>query len=143
MGHLMKEGVRALLVHQVSHSGSKQQLLGNYHAANILDRTVELRHEDLVVLCERVVSLEQASEKVKSAFSDVEYVVGVKKLGEGRPTGQSERDDLTRDRGVSVMHYHVLSGHHRGEVGRDTWRRRKVPHRVALGEWLEFGGGLV
>src|ERR1035437_1944358 len=139
----MQEGVSAPLVHHLSHSGAKQQLLGDDHAANVLHRAVELRDEDLVVLGEWVVGPEQSGKKVKAAFRNLDYVIGVKVLGEGRSTGQGERNDLTRDGGVRVADYLVLARHHSGEVGRDTRCRRKVPYRGTLGKSLEFGSRLV
>ena len=79
---------------------------------------VELRHEQLVVLVERVRVVEDLVEEVEALLGDAEELVGVEELRQRRPAVEPQRDAL-----VGVGDLGVRPGDQRHEVGRDALGR--------------------
>ncbi len=115
VGHLVGDDLGPRLARRVGHPGPEDELVGDRHAADVLHRPgVELRHEDLVVLAERVGDLEQSVVVVEGLVRRLEDLLGFEERGEGLPAMDAERDPV-----VVVGHRVVAPGGEGEEVRRD------------------------
>jgi hypothetical protein len=139
--HLVQDRVRPLLVGRHRLAATEEHLVAERHAARVLHRAhVVLRHEQLVVLAERVGHLERALEEAEALLGDLEDVVGVEVPDQRLPAEQAERD-VGELAAVDVAHHVVLAGHEGRDVRRHGLRRREVPDGDALADRLRLGGG--
>ncbi len=103
----------------------EQQWVAQRHAPGVLHGTgIELRHERLVVVAERVADAEEPVELVEALLGHREQLVGVGVEGRGdRPAG-TERQ---RDTGVLVVEHVVGPGHQGHEVRRQRGSAVELP----------------
>ena len=103
------------------------------HRAGVLHGAgVELRHEQLVVLGERVRDAERALVEVEAGARDVDDVVGVQVLGQRAAAVDAERDGAAVLAGELAVLRVVRPGDDRGDVRRDARRGLERPRRGAL-----------
>ena len=125
---LVQDRLRAPLVGGPADLRAEDVVLEEGHRAGVLHRPgVELRHEELVVLVERVRVVEDLVEVVEALLGDGEQLVRVQVLRQRRPAVEAQRNALVRvgDPGVGA-------GDQRDEVGRDPLGRGEV-HQLRAG----------
>ncbi len=121
--HLVQDRVGALQAGRVGDPGAEHVTLGERDRAGVLHRAeVELGHEELVVLLERVGVGEQLVEEVQPLLGHLEDLVGVEVLGQ-RAAAVQRQVDLA----VAVGDPVVGPGDDRGEVGGDGLGRGEDP----------------
>ena len=93
MGELVQDRDDAALLDGVGHLRAEDVGLGERDGARVLHRAgVELGHEELVVLRERVREVELLLEVREALVGLLEDVVGVEVLGEALAAEDAERD---------------------------------------------------
>ena len=109
-------------------------------AAHILHRAhIELGHENLVVLAERVAEVEEVGVEAEPLAGDLEEFVGIEVLLQRGAAEHAERGVLP-----AIVKAHVGPGREREQVGAEAGRRLKPPPgaRAAL-DRLRLGGRIV
>ena len=123
MGHLVKDGVGTRQPGRLGDPRTEDVAFAERDAAGVLHRTeVELGHEELVVLAERVGHVELLGEPVEALTGQLDDLVGVEVLGHGLPAVDPELDIA-----VAGVHAVVGTGHERGDVGGDRLGRLEGP----------------
>ncbi len=142
VGELVQDRRGAGLVRGVGHLGPEHVLVAQGDGARVLHRAgVELRHEQLVVLGERVGEVELLLEVVEALLGDLEDRLGVEELAQRGPAVDAQRHLLLAVL-VAVEDPDVGAGDERGDVRGDPAGRREPPDPgVALA--LGLGGGRV
>src|SRR5229473_3601904 len=129
--HLVQDRLGPHLAGEVGDPGAEQVVLEERHAARVLHRTgLEFRHEELVILAERVAHAERAVEEVEPLPGDFEDLLRIEVPREGRPAVDAERDTV------------MLRGDHMkrprrdgGDVGGHDGRRRELPGGSGARRW--------
>ena len=122
VGQLVQHRLRAPLVPGAAHLRPEDVVLEEGDGAGVLHGPgVELGHEELVVLVERVRVVEDPVEEVEALLGHPEQLVGVQVLGERGPAVEPERDALVR-----VGDPGVRAGDQRDQVGGDPLGRLEV-----------------
>ncbi len=123
--HLVGDGGGPLDAAPAGHLAAEHQRVAEGHAAGVLHGAgVELRHERLVVVAERVADPEQPVELVEALLGRREQLVGVgvEVLGDRLPRREAERDAV-----VLVGDQVVGPGHERHEVRRQRLGLLELP----------------
>ncbi len=118
------------LVGRVGDLRAEDVLVADGDRAGVLHRArVELRHEELVVLRERVGVVELLLEPVEALPGDREDLLRVEVLGQRGPAvdAQRHRPPVALP---GAVHAVVRAGDERRDVGGDPRRRREAPHRA-------------
>ena len=130
VGHLVQEGVGPALVGGLGLAGAEHHVLVEGDAARVLHGAeVELGHEELVVLGERVRVVELVLEEVEALAGEGEQLVGVEVLGQRLPAV-----DAQVDLAVDVADHVVRAGDHGDQVGGDDLGGGEAPD-PALAWW--------
>jgi hypothetical protein len=117
---LVQDRDDAALLDGVGHLAAEDVGLGERHRARVLHRAgVELRHEELVVLRERVRDAELLLVVGEALARLVEDVVGVEVLPEALAAVDAERDDAAGGAGQLGEGRLVRAGDDRRDVRRD------------------------
>jgi hypothetical protein len=125
--HLVQDGLGPTLVRSIRDSAAEHVVLVVGDAGRVLHCTgVEVRHEELVVLGERVGEAEDIFEEAESTASDVEQLVGIEVLGEGAAAEQTQRDGALLALVLAADHV-VGTRDDGGDVGRQPRRRFESP----------------
>ena len=125
--HLVQDGLGPTLVRSIRDPAAEHVVLVVGDAGRVLHRTgVEVRHEELVVLGERVGEAEDIFEEAESTASDVEQLVGIEVLGEGDPAEQTQRDGALLALVLAADHV-VGTRDDGGDVGGQPRRRFESP----------------
>ena len=152
-GHQVPEPhVRELVEH--SDGAALHESLGRLGAEDVglheRDRTrvlhgarVELGHEELVVLLERVGGVELGLEELEALLGDLEHLLGVHVLEQGAPCVQPQLDGAAVGGDQAVVGAEVRAGDQRGHVAGHHGRGGEVPAGHALGDRHGLGAGLV
>ena len=99
VGELVQDRDDATLLDGIGHLAAEHVRLGERHRARVLHRArVELGHEELVVLRERVRRSRTSPRSTRSPAGLVEDVVGVEVLPQALAAVDAERDDAARRR---------------------------------------------
>ena len=115
VGELVQHRLRAALVAGAADLRPEDVVLQEGDRPGVLHRPgVELGHEQLVVLVERVGVVEHPVEEVEALLGHPEQLVGVEVLGQRRAAVQAERDAV-----VGVGDLGVGPGDERDQVGGD------------------------
>ena len=115
--HLVQHRLGAPLVGRPGDLAAEDVVLQERHGAGVFHRAgVELRHEQLVVLAERVRLAEVAVVEAESLLGLGEQPLGVHELGQRGAAEQAQRD-LAVLVGVAVVPAGVRSGDQRDQVG--------------------------
>ena len=81
MGHLVEDGVRAILANRLRHLGAKQHGLVEGDAADVFHGAgAELRDEELIVFLERIRVLVRLGVEVETLFGDREDLLRIEIL---------------------------------------------------------------
>ena len=113
--HLVQDRVGAPLVRVVGDLRAEDVVVEERDAGRVLHRAgVELGHEQLVVLVERIAVVERAVIPVEALLGDQQDLVGVEVLGQRGPAVDAEVDPV-----VAVGHLVVRPGDQRGDVRRE------------------------
>jgi hypothetical protein len=130
---LVQHGLGAALVAGAADLRPEDVVLEEGDGPGVLHRArVELRHEELVVLVERVRVVEDPVEVVEALLGDLEELVGVQELRQRRTAVEAQRDALVR-----VGDLRVGAGDQRDEVGGDALGRLEVGELRARGPGLD------
>ncbi len=129
--HLVQDRLGARLAGEVGDARPEDVGLHERHAARVLHRAfLELGHEELVVLAERVLDAERAVEEVEALPGHLEDLVGVEVGGQRLAAEHAERDAV-----VLVADHVVRAGRDRGDVGGHDRSGREVPaHRLDVAD---------
>ena len=123
VSHLVEDHLSAALARGVGDLGAEQILLVEGDAADVLHRAgVELGHEQLVVLAERVGIVERLRVEVEALLGDFEDLVGLEVRRQRLAAPQAELDVA-----VPVAGDMVRPGRDRGDVGGHRLRRGEAP----------------
>ena len=116
--HLVEDHLGAELVEGAVLAAAREVLVAERDAPGVLHRAhVVLRHEQLVVLAERVGVAEGLLEELEALLGDLDQLVGVEVLDQRLAAVEAERDVAVLA-GVGVLHLVVLAGDQGGDVGR-------------------------
>ncbi|SHW85491.1 Uncharacterised protein [Mycobacteroides abscessus subsp. abscessus] len=116
VGHLVQHGLGAPLVRVARDLGAEDVVLQERHGAGVLHGTrVELGHEQLVVLAERVRRAEVLVVEGESLLGLGEQPLGVHELGQRRAAEDAQRNVPVLV-GVDVVPPRVRPGDQRGQV---------------------------
>ncbi len=127
--HLVQDHRAAELVERLVLAAAGEVLVAQRHAAGVLHRAhVVLRHVELVVLLERVRVAEGLLEELEALLGQQHDLVAVEVLDQRLAAVVAERDGAVLAL-VGVEHLVVLTGDHRGDVGRHRLGGRELPHR--------------
>jgi len=130
--HLVQDGLGAHLPGEVGDPGAEQVVLQERHAARVLHRAgLELRHEDLVVLADRVADPERVVEEVEALPGHLEDLLGIQVTGQRAAAVDAQRDAVVLARDLMVR-----AGHDGRDVGGHDRRRGEVPAPRAPGHGL-------
>ena len=140
--HLVQHRLGAPLVGRPGDLAAKDVVLQERHRAGVLHRAgVELRHEQLVVLAERVRDAKVLVVEAKSLLGLGEQPLGVHELRQRRPAEQAERDlavlvtvDVVPARVRAGDQRHQIGAHLRG--GGESVHSVDRAHRGAVGHHL-------
>ena len=136
---LVQDRLGPALVRGVGDPGPENVVLQEGHASGVLHRTgVELGHEQLVVLTERVAELECPVVPVEALPGDQQDLLGVQVLGQRRPAVDAQVDAV-----VPVGDLVVRPGHQRGDVRRQRRGAAEVDGQRAAGAVLGADRGRV
>ncbi len=148
MRHLVQDRLGSPLVGIAGDLGPEDVVLEERHRAGIFHRSrVELRHEQLVVLPERVRDAEILVVETEALLGLREQTLGVHELGEGRAAVEAERDRAMLV-GVGVGPLGIRTRDERDEVGAHprggtedvlTGRCRGGLHGLGVRDHLPFG----
>ena len=126
--HLVQDRLGAGLAGEVGDPGPEDVALQEGHAARVLHRAfLELGHEELVVLPERVPHAERRMIEAEALLGDLEDLLRIQVLGQRLTAVDPERDVLE-----GVAHDVIRTGRDRRDVGRHDRGRREVPPRGGL-----------
>ena len=140
---LVQDRVGALLVRGVGDAAAEHVVLEERDAPGVLHRAgVELRHEELVVLRERVGGREGLLEEREPLLGDGQDLVGVEVLGQRCAAEDAHRVGAVRPH-VLVADGVVRTRDQRGDVRRDPRRRGERPARGAVAHGLGLRRGRV
>ncbi len=127
--HLMQDRVGPDLPREVGDPRPEDVVLQERHGARVLHRArLELGHEELVVLGERIAHPERRVEEVEPLPGHLEDLVGIQVLGQRRPAVDAQRDAV-----VLGPDHVVGAGPGEGDVGGHRRRRREMPAGGASG----------
>ena len=130
MRHLVQHRLGAPLVRRPGDLAAKDVILQERHRARVLHRArVELRHEQLVVLAERVRHAKVLVVEAKTLFGLSEQPLGVHELRQRGPAEKAQRD-LTVLVAVHVVPARIRSGDQRDQVGAHLRGGGKGVHTV-------------
>ena len=125
---LVQDGDRAALTQRLSHLGTEDESLQEGHAARVLHRTgVELGHEQLIVLLERVGGLELVLVELEALTGQLKHVLSVHERHEGLAGVDSQRNDATLAVGQLAGDLIVGARHNSGNVRRHARGRLEGP----------------
>ena len=134
----MQDRVGTLLVGRIGHARPEDHFFAEGHTARVFHCTrIELRHEELVVLCEWVAHAEGALEELEALLGNEEDVLGIEVLSQRGTAVNAERIGAMRTR-VGVEHRRVWPSNQRSDVGGDARSWFELPDRGAL-----LGAGVV
>ena len=141
VGHLVQHGLGAPLVGRAGDAAAEDVVLEEGHRAGVLHRArVELRHEQLVVLAERVPDAEVAVVEVEALLGLGEQPLGVHVLGERGAAVDAQGDGLPGTVvDVLVAPLRVRARDQRHEVGAEDLGGGETVHRGRTG-LLDLGG---
>ena len=143
MRELVQDRHRTPLVGHLGHPGPEDIVLVQGHAAGVLHRAgVVLRHEQLVVLRERVGHVEGLLEEREALPGLLEDGVGVQVRGQRGAAEDAERDDPVADAVLTVDPV-VGARDQSRDVRREPLGRREHPGGVAQSDGLGLGRRLV
>jgi len=125
----MQDGLGAPLVRGVSHLRTEDIVLQEGDAPRVLHRAgVELGHEQLVELVERVAVAERLVIPVEAVLGDQKDLVGIEVLGQRGPAVDAEIDAV-----VAIGHFVVGTRYERGHIRRQRWSGHEADHLPASG----------
>ena len=140
MRHLVEDHLGAELVERAVLAAAREVLVAEGHAPGVLHRAhVVLRHEQLVVLPERVGVAELLLEEAEALLGDLPQLVGVEVLDQRLAAVEPHRDLAVRAL-VGLVHRVVLAGDQGGDVGRHRLGLGEPPDLLALAAVLGLGG---
>ena len=121
--HLVQDRLGPHLPGEIGYPGAEHVVLQERDAARVLHRAgLELRHEHLVVLAERVPGAERGVVEVEALAGHLEDLVRVQVPGQRLAAVQAQRDAV-----VFAADLVVRPGHDRGDVGGHQRRGREMP----------------
>ena len=141
--HLVQHRLAAALVEVAGDLRPEDEVLQERHAAGVLHRSgVELGHEALVVLAERVRHAERLVVEGESLLGLAEQPLGVQVLGQRGAAVQAQRDRvLAVLAGELVAPLRVRPGDQRDQVGRHRLGGAEGVRAAAVGVG-DLGGGV-